>query len=311
MSVLVTGASGWVGSALCSELSRRGIAVVAPVRRALPSFGTCRTVLVPTLDGTADYCAVLPGIDTVVHLASRVHVMHDDSVDPLAEYRKVNVDGTLNLARQAAEAGVRRFVFMSSVKVNGEETPDGNAFRETDIPNPQDPYGVSKWEAEQGLAKIAAQTGMQCVVVRPPLVYGPGVKANFRALMHAVARGLPLPLGAIYNQRSLVALDNLIDFVVTCLSHPAAANQTFLVSDGRDLSTTQLVRGLAHALGRRPLLLPLPAGLLMGLGQILGKGPAVRRLCGNLRVDSSKARQLLGWTPPVTVEVALARTVAK
>jgi nucleoside-diphosphate-sugar epimerase len=196
-------------------------------------------------------------------------------------------------------------VFISSVKVNGEHTEFGHAFSETDAPNPQDAYGLSKYEAEQGLRQMAAETGMELVIIRPPLVYGPGVKANFAALMRAVQRGWPLPLGAIHNQRSLVALDNLVDFIITCITHPQAANQTFLVSDGQDLSTTELVRGMARAAGVPARLLPVPAWLLQAGAGLLGKGDAVQRLCGNLQVDISKARQLLGWVPPVSVEDGL------
>jgi nucleoside-diphosphate-sugar epimerase len=272
------------------------------------------------ISAQTDWKQALVGVDVLVHLAARVHVMRDAAADPLAEFRRVNVQGTLNLAWQAAAAGVKRFVFLSSVKVNGEATsaphpsprPEGarERFREDDEPAPQDPYGISKMEAEAGLRDLAAQTGMEVVIIRPPLVYGPGVKANFAALMRAVQRGWPLPLGAVHNQRSLVALDNLVDFIVTCLSHPQAANQTFLVSDGHDLSTTELVRGLAHAAGVSARLLPVPVWALQAGAALLGKGDAVQRLCGNLQVDISKARSLLGWLPPVSVDEGLRRAMA-
>jgi nucleoside-diphosphate-sugar epimerase len=236
--------------------------------------------------------------------------MQDSSADPLAEFRSINVDSTLNLARQAAAAGINRFVFISSVKVNGESTPPGRAFAEIDAPNPQDAYSQSKHEAEQGLRQLGADTGMEVVVIRPPLVYGPGVKANFAALVRAVQRGWPLPLGAVHNQRSLVALDNLVDFIVTCITHPQAANQTFLVSDGQDLSTAELVRGIAQAAGVPARLLPVPVWALQAGATLLGKGDAVQRLCGNLQVDISKARSLLGWVPPVSVEEGLRRAMA-
>lgn len=236
--------------------------------------------------------------------------MNDSSVDPLADFRLTNVDAALNIARQAAAAGIKRFVFISSVKVNGESTPSEHTFTESDTSNPQDPYGRSKHEAEMGLRDVGAQTGMEIVIIRPPLVYGPGVKANFASLMRAVQRGLPLPLGAIHNQRSLVALDNLVDFIITCISHPLAANQTFLVSDGHDLSTTELVRGLAHAAGVPARLLPVPVWALQAGASLLGKGDAVQRLCGNLQVDISKARSLLGWVPPISVEEGLRRAVS-
>jgi len=259
---------------------------------------------------SADWGKVLFGITTVVHLAARVHVMHDTEADPLMAFRVVNVEGTLNLTRQAAAAGVKRFVFISSVKVNGELTQSGRAFTEADSPDPQDAYGLSKHEAEQGLRQLAVDTGMEVVIIRPPLVYGPGVKANFAALMRAVQRGWPLPLGAVPNQRSLVALSNLVDFIVTCIAHPQAANQTFLVSDGQDLSTTELVRGMARAAGVPARLLPVPVWALQAGATLLGKGDAVQRLCGNLQVDISKARQLLGWVPPISIDEGLRRVVA-
>jgi len=259
--------------------------------------------------GTTDFSEALAGITTVVHLAARAHIMRDTAADPLTAFRAVNVEGTLNLARQAVESGVKRFVFVSSIKVNGEATKLGMPFSADDMPAPLDPYGVSKMEAEQGLRQIAAETGMEVVIIRPPLVYGPGVKANFAALMRAVQRGWPLPLGAVHNQRSLVALDNLVDFIVTCLSHPQAANQTFLVSDGHDLSTTELVRGLARAAGVPARLLPVPVWALQAGASLLGKGDVVQRLCGNLQVDISKASNLLGWVPPVSVDEGLRRAM--
>jgi nucleoside-diphosphate-sugar epimerase len=305
MNCLITGASGFVGKSLCAALSMRALGVRIAMRSFQDRADDFKGVVVGTIDAETPWSEALRGIDTVVHLAARVHVMNDVSENPLVEFRRVNVDGTLNLARQAAAAGVRRFVFISSVKVNGEHTEFGHAFSETDAPNPQDAYGLSKHEAEQGLRQMAAETGMELVIIRPPLVYGPGVKANFAALMRAVQRGWPLPLGAIHNQRSLVALDNLVDFIITCITHPQAANQTFLVSDGQDLSTTELVRGMARAAGVPARLLPVPVWALQAGAGLLGKGDAVQRLCGNLQVDISKARQLLGWVPPVSVEDGL------
>ena len=294
MKVFVTGANGFVGGEVLQRLSAMsGLQVVASVRRAPGLTGTTVDEM-GGLTAQTDWSLALAGADAVVHLAARVHVMNDTSADPLSAFRAVNVGGTLNLARQAAAAGVKRFVFVSSVKVNGEFTPSGRAFNEADTPNPQDAYGKSKHEAEQGLRQLSADTGMEVVVIRPPLVYGPGVKANFAALMRAVQRGWPLPLGAVHNQRSLVALHNLVDFIVTCITHPQAANQTFLVSDGQDLSSTEFVRGMAHA----------PGG-----SSLLGKGDAVQRLCGNLQVDISKARSLLGWAPPISVEEGLRRAM--
>ena len=237
--------------------------------------------------------------------------MNDAAADPLAAFRSVNVNGSLNLARQAAAAGVKRFVFISSVKVNGELTQPSRAFTEADATAPQDAYGQSKHEAELGLRQIAADTGMEVVIIRPPLVYGPGVKANFAALIRAVQRGWPLPLGAVHNQRSMVALDNLVDFIITCITHPQAANQTFLVSDGQDLSTAELVRGMAQAAGVPARLLPVPVWALQAGATFLGKGDAVQRLCGNLQVDITKARSLLGWVPSLTVSEGLRRAMAQ
>jgi nucleoside-diphosphate-sugar epimerase len=309
--VLVTGATGFVGSAVVARLARDGVETRACVRREnvnLPNG--VHAVQTGDLTGDTDWGDALQGVSVVAHAAARVHVMNDTAIDPLVEFRRVNVQGTLNLARQAAAAGVRRFIFISSIKVNGEATVAGSPFFADDVPAPIDPYGVSKMEAEKGLRKIATETGMDVVIIRPPLVYGPGVKANFAALMRAVQRGWPLPLGAVHNQRSLVALDNLVDFIVTCITHPKAVNQTFLVSDGQDLSTTELVRGMAQSAGVPARLLPVPIWALQAGASLLGKGDAVQRLCGNLQVDISKARSLLGWVPTVSVEEGLRRAMA-
>jgi nucleoside-diphosphate-sugar epimerase len=246
----------------------------------------------------------------VVHLAARVHVINDTVADPLAEFRKSNVEATLALATQAAQAGVQRFIFISSVKVNGEHTQPGHTFRADDTPSPQDPYGISKMEAEVGLRAIAQQTGMEVVIIRPPLVYGPGVKANFASMVQWLQRGVPLPLGAIHNRRSLVALDNLVDLITTCLDHPAAANQTLMVSDGEDVSTTELLRRMAAALGIPARLLPVPQRLLEWGATLVGKKEVAQRLFSSLQVDAQPTRQLLGWKPPVSLDQGL-RQVAK
>ncbi|MDR7306022.1 nucleoside-diphosphate-sugar epimerase [Rhodoferax saidenbachensis] len=243
----------------------------------------------------------------VVHLAARVHVMREDQSEPLTAFRAANVDGTMRLAHQAAAAGVRRFVFVSSVKVNGESTSPGHAFTETDRPAPQDAYGQSKYEAEMALRQLAIDSGMEVTIVRPPLVYGPGVKANFATLMSAVQRGLPLPLGCIENQRSLIGLDNLVDFLLVCLHHPKAANQTFLISDAQDVSVAELIRSLARACGRPAYLLPVPVWILKSFATFSGRQDVVSRLVADLQVDISKARDVLGWTPPVSLNEGLCR----
>ncbi|MFI5447127.1 UDP-glucose 4-epimerase family protein [Polaromonas sp. UC242_47] len=310
LHLLVTGATGFVGRAVCEQAARHGFSVKGALRvsRAVPSY--VEPVVVGEINGATDWGGSLRDVNAVVHLAARVHVMRDTEADPISLFRAVNVEGTLNLARQAVENGVKRFVFISSVKVNGECTQSGRPFTEVDVFDPTDAYGKSKHEAEEGLRQIGLDSGMEVVIIRPPLVYGPGAKANFAALMHSVQRGMPLPLGAVHNQRSLVALDNLVDFIITCVTHTQAANQTFFVSDDCDLSTTELVRGLARAAGVSAHLLPVPVWALQAGATLLGKGDAVQRLCGNLQVNISKARSLLGWKPPISVDEGLRRAVA-
>ena len=311
--VLVTGGYGFVGRAVCAGLAKHKQHVLCALRSepTAPMDGEfLHTIRIGDIGADTNWASSLSDVCTVVHLAARAHVMHDTVPDPLAAYRTVNVDGTLNLARQAAAAGVKRFVFVSSVKVNGEYSTPERPFSESDACHPQDAYGQSKHEAEQGLRQLFADTGMEVVIIRPPLVYGPGVKANFLALMRAVQLGWPLALGAIDNRRSLIALDNLVDFILTCATHPKAANQTFLVSDGHDLSTTELARGLARAADVPARLMPVPVWALQAGASILGRRGEVQRLCGNLQVDISKARSLLGWQPPVTVDEGLRKAVA-
>ena len=303
--VLITGGHGFVGNALFERLGAEGCDPLRVSRQALGPGD----LAVGEIDLTTDWSEAFIDCAVVIHLAARVHVMQDTATDPLTAFRTVNVDGTLNLARQAAAAGVKRFVFISSIKVNGESTEPEQSFTEADPPNPQGAYGRSKQEAEQGLRQLSADIGMEVVIIRPPLVYGTGVKANFASLMRAVQRGWPLPLGAVYNQRSLVALDNLVDFIVNCITHPKAANQTFLVSDGEDLSMPDLIRRMARAMNRPVRLLPVPVWALKAGALLLGKGDAVQRLCGNLQVDISKSRTLLGWNPPISVDEGLRRAV--
>jgi nucleoside-diphosphate-sugar epimerase len=306
MTTLFTGANGFVGSALCARLRKEGVSVRGAVRTLKSQPSGAEAVAIGSLSSETDWKVALRDVEQVVHLAARVHVMNDKSSDPLSEFRRVNVEGTANFARQAAAAGVRRFIFLSSVKVNGEATQPGHLFAAHNAPAPQEPYGISKMEAEQGLREIAAQTGMEVVIIRPPLVYGAGVKANFKVMMRWLAHGVPLPLGGITgNRRSLVALDNLVDLIVTCISHPAAANQTFMVSDGEDLSTADLLRRIGHALGKPARLLPVPPSLLMHCAALFGKSEFAQRLCDSLQVDISKNRQLLGWNPPLSVDQGL------
>lgn len=304
---LVTGASGFVGSSVLARLRHAGAPVRGVVRSAVATAGCIRG---PALEEGGDWSGPLAGCGVVIHTAGRVHVMRDSATDPLEAYRAANVDGTLHFARQAAEAGVRRFVFLSSIKVNGEETEAGRPYAASDAPSPQDAYAISKAEAEVGLRALAAETGMEVVIIRPPLVYGPGVKANFLSLMRALRCQVPLPLGAVLNnRRSLVALDNLVDLTLTCVDHPAVANRTLLVSDGEDLSTADLLRRLAEAMGVPSRLLPVPVSLLYGAATLLGKGGMMHRLCGNLQVDIAETRSVLGWRPPVSVDEGLRRAV--
>lgn len=311
MRVFVTGAAGFVGQALCTRLLQHPDSHVWAAVRALPHTAL-RAGVTPVAAGDLAQVAMLwPGLSgasVVVHLAARAHVMDERVSDSLTEYRRVNVQGTENLARQAAQAGVRRFVFISSVKVHGEVTQPGQPFALDDTPAPRDAYGLSKYEAEQALWQVARDTGMEVVIIRPPLVYGPGVKGNFARMLQWVRQGVPLPLGAVHNRRSLVALDNLVDFIALCSSpelSPQVANQTFLVSDGDDVSTTELLRRVAHAYGVPARLLPVPAGLMRGAARLLGKIDMAERLLGSLQVDSSKARELLGWTAPVSMSEQL------
>lgn len=307
---LITGGSGFVGRAVINRLALvSGCSVVAPVRNRATTFAVgVHAIPFANLDSGADWREALNGVDVVIHAAARVHVMNEVCVDPLAAFRQINVEGTLNLARQAVAAGVRRFVFISSIKVNGEGGLQDRAYTAEDIPAPVDPYGISKLEAEQALQALAVATGLEVVIIRPVLIYGPGVKANFLSMMRWLHRGVPLPLGAVHNSRSLVAIDNLVDLIVTCAEHPAAANQIFLASDGEDVSTTQLLRKLSRALGNPAVLLPVPVWLMSGAAALLGRQALSQRIFGSLRVDISKNRQLLGWVPPVTLDNALSLT---
>ena len=307
--ILLTGATGFVGSAVQQRILEDGqYNLTIAVRRPVDAPSSVCIVPVADLTAETDWSDALQGVDVVIHSAARVHVMDDISADPLAEFRKVNVDGTLRLARQASAAGVKRFVFVSSIKVNGEVTEPRAPYTADAQPKPVDPYGISKYEAEEALLALAQKTGLEVVIVRPVLVYGPGVKANFRSMMKWVSRGVPLPLGSIHNRRSLIALDNLVDLLLTCVEHPAAVNQVFLASDGNDLSTTQMLQELGEALDKPARLLPIPMSWLNLAFTVLGKRDFSQRLCGSLHVDITKNQQLLGWTPPVAIEEAMRKT---
>ena len=307
MKVLVTGATGFVGRALVVKLAAMGHLEVLALTRQIPANLVSRAEYLcgGDLSSQTQWQPVMAGVHAIVHTAARAHVLHDRAADPLAEFRRVNVAGSLRLAEQAAEMGVRRFVFVSSIGVNGMQSLPGKVFSEADQPNPLNAYALSKWEAEQGLLGIAAETGMEVVILRPPLVYGPHAPGNFGSLMRWLKRGVPLPLGAIYNQRSLVALDNLVDLIITCLTHPAAANQTFLVSDGEDVSTTELLRRMGRAMGCPARLVPVPASWLKLAATLVGKQDMAQRLCSSLQVDIAKTRDLLGWRPPLSLDQGL------
>ncbi len=306
MKLLVTGASGFVGSAVVRKQVQSGSAVRAAVRRPSASRNEgAEEVVVGELSAETDWADALRDIDVIVHAAARVHMMHDTSADSLAEFRKVNVAGTLNLARQAVASTVRRLVFISSIKVNGEQTQFGEPFRADDLPRPTSPYAISKYEAEEGLYQVAKETGLEIVVIRPVLVYGAGAKGNFVALMRWIARGVPLPFGGIHNRRSLLALGNLVDLIAICARHPDAANQTFLASDREDLSTPELIRRTGEALGRRARLVPVPERLLWAAARLTGNADFAKRLFGSLQIDMRKTNVLLGWTPQVPIEDAL------
>ena len=310
--VLLTGVSGFVGQHLLRTLNYRGeFLLVAASRRTLESDGNAQIpLLIDGINGATSWqdCQELQDVEIVVHLAARAHVLNETSADAIGEFRRVNVDGTLNLARHASKSGVRRFVFVSSIGVNGSESWSC-PFTEVDSPHPHNAYSLSKWEAEQGLLQIADATGMAVVIIRPPLVYGCNAPGNFGALQRAVKRRWPLPLGCVRNLRSLVAVDNLVDFIVTTMTHPQAANETFLVSDGQDLSTVDLVRGLAQAAQVPLRLLSCPMWALRVGASLFGKSSAVRLLSCNLQVDIAKARCMLGWVPPISINEGFKRAM--
>jgi nucleoside-diphosphate-sugar epimerase len=303
---LVTGASGFIGRALLRELKRKG----------LPAHGASRDAqegavwTIGEIDGTTDWRSALDGVRCVIHTAGRAHILRDEDADPIGAFRRVNVDGTRRLALQAAESGVRRLVFISSIGVNGISTDGRGPFTSVDPPAPIEPYGQSKLEAEVVLRDIGASTGLEIVIVRPPLVYGPGVRANFLRLVKLVQRRWPLPLAGVNNRRSLVALDNLVDLLICCIDHPAAAGETFLVSDNEDLSTPDLLRRVGAALGVGVRLVPGPRWMLLQGARLFGRRTEVERLLGSLQVDTRRTRELLGWEPRISVDEGILRTVS-
>lgn len=310
-TVMVTGATGFIGRALVSRLATDPrFSVRAAARREAGEWPKGVVALhTGDLADTPNYEEALRGVSCVIHTAAHVHVRPPKGQSHAVLFRNINAEGTRRLAEQAAEAGVRRLVFVSSIKVNGERTDPGTPFRASDIPRPRCAYGISKWDAEQALARVSLETGLEVVVVRPPLVYGPGVKANFSRLMQLVQKGWPLPLARVDNRRSLVALDNLLDLLIRCIDHPAAAHRTFLVSDGEDLSTPGLIHGIAEAMGRPPRLYPVPMLILRAVARVTGRVAEFERLTGSLQLDIQTTRETLGWAPPVSVREGLARAL--
>ena len=304
--ILVTGATGFLGSLLVVRMKENGLSCISAVR---DSTAIHPQICVGEIGPKTDWTSALVGVDVVIHLAARAHVMVDEEVDPLAIYRRVNVGGTENLAKQSATAGVKRFIFISSVKVNGESTTGFEAFSESHLAAPEDPYGLSKLEAEDGLRQVAKETGMEVVIIRPPLIYGVGVKANFLSLLKLASTPFPLPFGSIDNRRSMIYAGNLVDFIIKCVDYPAAANQTFLISDGDDVSLRSLITLMRSEFGRPPRLFSIPIALFKLVGLCMGRKHMVDRLVGDLQIDSSKARNLLKWEPPYSVERGIAATV--
>lgn len=304
-TILLTGATGFVGKALVSALHAKELRLLSRKDPQQTHGIFCQT----EIDGSTDYSAYLDNVDVVIHTAARVHVMDDRCSDPLVAYREVNTEGTVNLARQADMAGVKRFIYISSIKVNGESTELGLPFKPDNAYIPTDPYALSKYEAEFGLRKIAEETRLEVVIIRPTLVYGPGVKANFASLMNLVSKGIPLPFGCItQNKRSLVSITNLVDLIITCIDHPKAANQVFLVSDDQDVSTSEMVREMAKALGKPTWQLPIPVWCYKLVGKLFNKSDVVDRLTGSLQVDISHAKDTLGWKPPQTLQEGFKQT---
>lgn len=304
--ILITGASGFIGGAVLARLLESARPARGTARRPAPGLEQA-----PELDERADWAPLLAGIDTIIHCAARVHVTRETAPDPLAAFYAVNRDGSARLARQAVAAGVRRFVFVSSIAVNGKATAPGIAFTADDPPAPADPYGVSKFEAETALRRIAAAAGMELVIIRPTLVHGPGARGNFHSLLRGVKSGLPLPLGAVRgNRRSLVGISNLVDLLITCIDHPAAAGQIFLAADAHSLSTADLLAEVARALDVPARLVSVPPAWLGALCRLGGRAALAQQLLGNLELDIGKNRDMLGWVPPLALAEEMRRTAA-
>lgn len=306
MKILVTGANGFVGRALCAVLAKQGFNVIAVMRKQ-KSIAGCRTIVVGEVNANTVWKDALKDVDVVVHLAARVHVMSENTQDPLSEFRDLNVAGTLHLANEAAKAGVKRFIYLSSIGVNGAVS--AVPFTHLSAHNPHNAYAQSKHEAELCLSEACKTNAMQFIVIRPPLVYGKNAPGNFKELLRIIKLGLPLPFGAIHNKRSLIYIENLTSFITVCITHPNAANNTFLVSDGADVSTTQLLKACAFALNKPLWLIPVPQSWLAFMFKLLGKASMADRLLGNLQIDNTHACQTLSWRPPYTLAQGLERTV--
>ncbi|MEZ8602583.1 UDP-glucose 4-epimerase family protein [Vibrio splendidus] len=307
MNILVTGSTGFVGARVVELAREHDWTVIPVVRKQIEPL--TNSLVIPSIDASTSWSGAFEGVDCIVHCAARVHQMKEGEQDALLAYRSINTLGTLNLAKQAAEAGVKRFLFVSSIKVNGEFSEPSLPFEPNLKNTPQDPYGLSKYEAEVELAKLSKETGLEVVIIRPPLVYGPGVKANFLSMMRLIDKGIPLPFGAIKNQRSLVYLDNLSDLILTCCEHPSAPGRTFLVSDDNDVSITQLMRTIALSMGKAPRLLPIPMSWIQAGTSVLNKQHIAQRVCGSLQVKIGSTKDILGWKPPVTFEQGIKNTV--
>jgi len=308
--ILITGSTGFVGQKLCKKLISANYSIREAVRsNSEKQLGIKEIFNVGEIDKSTNWSASLQDIDCVIHCAARAHVMNENKLDTLATYRKVNVDGTRNLAEQCAKAGVKRLIFLSSIKVNGEKTKVSFSFRHDDNPKPEDAYGISKWEAELALQKVSKKYGIEIVIIRAPLVYGPNVKGNFLKLINIAARRIPLPISRVNNVRSFVGVENLIDLISCCIKHPAAAGKIFLVSDNKDMSTPELLKKIGKAMGKCQYFIPLPVSILQFLGAIIGKSSEIERLVSNLQVDCNNTFEVLGWRPPVNSDDAITETI--